>query len=115
MSLKRLNKEYDRVIITHNRSEDTPSTRVVLIKGLRIHIGIANCAPNDNFNRKLGRIIASGRAEFASQLNSGEKQKRASHDSKKQPMSYTIVCNDVGDLDNHILGFLPKREENIAE
>ena len=69
-SLKHLKEKFDRVIIKYTDK----SCEVMLVKGLDVYTGASKCHENDNFDRKLGRTIALGRAEFAVELKNGTKK-----------------------------------------
>ena len=99
MTLNKLKEQYDRVIITHNKDV---GSRVVLVDGLKMHVGHSMIHSNDTFNRRLGRTIAQGRAEYASKVASGDSTKR------KTGLSYTVTCGDVKELDEKILELFKK-------
>jgi len=68
-------KLYDREMIHHVKSNDliggSPGTVCVLWKDDMRHIGIARCNLKDQFNRKIGRKIAHGRALHALKEHEG--------------------------------------------
>ena len=99
MSLDKLKEKYDRVIITHDKAL---GSRVVLVNGLKLHIGESRLHDNDSFNRRLGRTIAQGRAEFASKVSDG------SSSGRKTELSFTVTCKDVKELDIEVSKYLPK-------
>ena len=116
MSLENLKKNFDRVIITHQKEGNNKGTKVVLVKGLKLFIGESKVHENDSFNRKLGRVIASGRAEFAFKVENGEKPARTfkSTEYKATPLNKTITCKDTKELDNVILTYLPEHKAKEA-
>ena len=105
--LEKLRKEYDRVIITHDNESEVKTTSVLLVKHLKIHIGIARCNPGDTYNRKLGNAIAIGRAKLAEQIDNKVAKERDTE--RRNKLTYTISANDVVDLDESVLSFLPKK------
>lgn len=105
--LSKLKTEFDKVIIKYGDK----SCNVMLIKGLNVFTGLSKCHENDNFNRKLGREIALGRAEFASKLVSGEKNSRNNTSFGEHEAKFTTSkCGDVTELDDKIIDFLPTRK-----
>lgn len=70
--LKKLQEKFDRVLIKYEKNK----CDILLVDGLRIFSGTSKCHEGDNFNRKLGRTIALGRAEFAFEAHSGNKTSR---------------------------------------
>ena len=105
--LDRLKTVYDRVLVLHNRIGEEKGTKVVLVKGLKLYIGESKLHANDVFNRRLGRTIAQGRAEFASKLDAGLVEKR------KTSLSYVITCKDNKELDNALLNYITNsKKEN---
>ena len=105
-SLSKLREEFDRVLIKYTDN----SCDVMLVKGLDVFTGRSKCHENDNFNRKLGRKIASGRAEFAFKVVKGEKSSRDNTCFRDGDCRHnTTRCNDVKDVDKCIINFLPTR------
>ena len=111
-SLKKLKEDYDRVLIKYTDK----SCEVLLVKGLNVFSGSSKCHENDNFDRKLGRTIALGRAEFAAKVSDGTKQSRGNmfytqHGLNESLKHSGIKCGDVNQVDEIIISFLPKRQE----
>lgn len=109
MNLKQARNEFDRVLVTHIRTETGAKTTVILVEGLNMYVGVSKCAPNDNFNRKLGVTIALGRATFEQRLRAGETTARKSHATRTESLSYTQTFGDVIKLDESVLTYLPKK------
>lgn len=102
-SLSSLKEKFDKVLIRYTDN----SCEVLLTKGLNVYKGISKCHENDNFNRKLGRTIALGRAEFVSGETNSRKDLFADGTakfSKKRVM-------DTKELDQCINNFLPKKRK----
>lgn len=114
-SLKKLKEDFDRVLIKYTDK----SCEVLLVKGLSVFSGSSKCHENDNFDRKLGRTIALGRAEFASKVSDGTKQSRGNsyyikekHGVRESLKHSGIKCGDINQVDEIIIDFLPKRKED---
>ena len=84
-SLNKLKQNFDKVLIKYTEN----SCNVLLVKGLNVFKGVSKCHENDNFNRKLGRKIALGRAEHAYKVANGAKLVRKIN---------TPVVNETGDI-----------------
>ena len=116
-SLKHLQEKFTKVIIKYTNK----SCEVMLVDGLNVFIGKSRCHENDNFDRKKGRTIALGRAEFAYKVNSGEKLARNSkcfistHGVPEVGCRYnSFNYTDVNQVDEHIISFLPTRRSQEA-
>lgn len=116
-SLKHLKEKFTKVIIKYTNK----SCEVMLVDGLNIFIGKSRCHENDNFDRKKGRTIALGRAEFAYKVDSGEKLARNSkcfistHGVQEVGCRYnSFNYTDVIEVDEHIISFLPTRQPQKA-
>lgn len=103
MSIEKLKEKYDKVLIKHNKEGPLKGTEVVLVKGLNIYMGSSLLHENDAFDRKRGRTIAVGRAEFARKVSNGEKESRDKRVGS--PESFTIKCKDAADLEARITAF----------
>jgi len=108
--LSKLKEDFDRVLIKYTDK----SCEVLLIKGLNVFSGSSKCHENDNFNKKLGRKIALGRAEFASKVTAGIKTNRGNEFSTGGFKHLGITCGDTKQVDEHIINFLPNRESQEA-
>ena len=119
-SLKAIKEKFDRVIIKYTDK----SCEVMLVKGLEVYGGLSRCHENDNFDRKLARTIALGRAEHESKVASGEKQPREASSKKYlisnveftdgYKYSQTVKFDDVTKLDEFVVDFLPERKSHKA-
>ena len=110
-SLKRLKEKFDRVIIKYTDK----SCEVLIVKGLEAYLGRSKCHESDNFDRKLGRTIALGRAEFAYKISLGEKVVRDSCGFYFEGAKYRInKFDDVFKLDEFVVSFLPDRKSHKA-
>ena len=104
--LKTLKEKFDKVYIKYTDK----SCDVMLVDGLDIFKGRAQCHINDNFNRKLGRTIALGRAEFQYKVNRGIKSQRRRRRLNGGPIrSSTVMCDSEATVNQCITDFLPKR------
>ena len=113
-NLKQLKEKFDKVIIKYTEK----ACEIALVDGLNVYLGLSICHENDSFNRKLGRKIALGRAEFAFKLAKGEKNQRKRKayraDEFKIPLYQSETFDDVVKLDEFIIDFLPKRRTQEA-
>ena len=116
-SLRHLQEKFTKVIIKYTEK----SCEVMLVDGLNIFTGRSRCHENDNFDRKKGRTIALGRAEFAYKVNSGLKEPRDSkcfistHGVPEVGCRYnSFAYTDVNQVDEHIISFLPTRQSQEA-
>ena len=110
-SLKKLKENFDRVLIKYTEK----SCEVLLVKGLNVYTGKSRCHENDNFDRKLGRTIALGRAEHASLVDNETKSSRTSKCFLAGGCKYTTASySDVKELDECIINFLPKNSKQEA-
>ena len=114
-SLNQLRETFDRVVIKYTDN----TCEVMLVKGLYVFTGKSRCHGNDNFNKKLGRTIALGRAEFASNVTLNNKATRSSmmktlSNGETMRCYSTKFCGDTSRVDEAIIKFLPTREEKNA-
>lgn len=74
-NLEELNKQFDRVALKHMVGEGKKgpagATIAVLHKGDHRYVGISACSSKDQFNRRIGRKIALGRALHLFKLSTG--------------------------------------------
>jgi len=68
LTVEDLRQEFDRVKIYYTAVGNKKVTRVGLVKGNNVFIGISECDPRDQFDKFIGRAIALGRAFFQSQV-----------------------------------------------
>jgi hypothetical protein len=114
--LERAKRRYDRVLIKYTSN----SCEVLIVDGLNVYRGLSRCHEKDTFNRKLGRTIALGRAEFAAKLARGEARNRDSQDRANMIAYQNVryyskqVCDNNVDVDQCIINFLPKRNTQEA-
>lgn len=76
--------------IWHERREDgayTGRTYAVIWDGDKRHVGIAQCAEDDQFSRKRGRQIAVGRANAMLRGRAGQLRYSLTFDPKRMPIS----------------------------
>ena len=107
-NLRQLKERFERVLIKYSKN----SCEVLIVDGLNVFAGQSKCHDNDSFNRKLGRTIALGRAEFAYEVSSGEKTPRENtcfQDGSCK--SSGIKCADTKQVDEIIIRFLPTRKK----
>ena len=112
-SLRQIKEQFERVIIKYTKK----SCEVMVVDGLKVYVGSSKCHDNDQFNRKLGRAIALGRAMHAyNVLNNGKNPRNISSLSFADGTSKynSFSCADTTGVDNLIIGFLPKRESQNA-
>lgn len=63
MHIDELKKTFKQVKVKHFNSETYKGTHVALVtEENKVFVGIAKCNPRDQFNRRIGRDIAVGRA-----------------------------------------------------
>ena len=110
-SLRQLKEKFDRVLIKYTDK----SCEVLLVDGLKVYTGKSKCHDNDNFDKKLGRTIALGRAEHAHGIAKGSKSSRESKCFLEGGCKYTSkTFGDVNQLDECIINFLPKNTKSEA-
>ena len=106
--LKKLQEKFDRVLIKYEKNK----CDILLVDGLFIFSGSSKCHEGDNFNRKLGRTIALGRAEFAYEAFVGNKTSRSGvkYDKNLKEYSYHSVkeCESAAMVDECINNFVKK-------
>jgi len=56
------NKEYFLYLTLKVKNKEHKLTYAGIVKDNKLHVGEAMCSPKDEFNKKLGRTIALGRA-----------------------------------------------------
>lgn len=107
-SLEQLKKEYTRVIIKHDKSEDgSARTTVLLLDGNVLHVGVAKFSNRgDVFSRSHGRLIAQGRAELAAEVSRGKSSTRVSSAKQREALSYTIDGLEAEEVQEFIDRFL---------
>lgn len=106
-SLKKLKENFDRVLIKYTEK----SCEVLIVDGLNVYKGKSKCHDHDNFDKKLGRTIALGRAEHAHGIANGSKSSRESSLFNTGGDKYTSATyGDVNKLDECIINFLPKNK-----
>lgn len=111
-SLKALKEKFDKVYIKYTDK----SCDVMLVDGLNIFTGRAQCHIDDNFDKKLGRTIALGRAEFRHKVKHGVKSPRPARILNGGFFSSdTILCDSEEFVDRCITYFLPKRLDKNKE
>jgi hypothetical protein len=71
MNVSDLKQGFDRVEIKHFNSKTYKATHVALVKNSTVYVGTSKCHGDDQFNRKLGREIAIGRAMHAWKVDAG--------------------------------------------
>ena len=106
-SLKQLREQFTKVLIRYTNKSCT----VMLVDGLNVYKGKSHCHESDNFNRKLGRTIALGRAEHAFNVLNGTKEGRENQEFNCDGTHryYAITHGDVKELDQCIINFLQKK------
>lgn len=116
MSLNRIREKFDKVFIRYTDK----SCEVLLIKGLTIFKGLSRCHENDNFDRKLGRTIALGRAEFAQKVDSGLRSSRKPKEqSRDENIKAVYSCEIIKllteeQVEQCIKDFLPKNRTQAS-
>lgn len=108
-SLKQLREQFTKVLIRYTNKSCT----VMLVDGLNVYKGKSHCHESDNFNRKLGRTIALGRAEFAFKVDKGliTGRKNKHYLGEEVHLHNTFKYGDVKEVDECIINFLPKVRE----
>lgn len=110
-NLKQLKEQFDKVYIKY----DGTSCSVLLVDGLNVFKGTSQCHKEDNFNRKLGRTIALGRAELAYKVGSGDAEPRtgikllSTGFYSEYPKQAIIRCGTPEILEECINSFVQKK------
>ncbi len=84
--------EYDRKITWHEKNEDgtkTGRTITVIWNGVKRFAGISQCSSKDHFNRKIGHVMSTARAEHLLAVETGQKQERHILDENGDPIGIT--------------------------
>jgi hypothetical protein len=77
-------------IITHIKEGEERFTTAIVIDGFNMHVGVAKCHEEDDFNERLGETIALGRARLAANIAKGEADIRKT--LRRFLLSYTVEC-----------------------
>ena len=109
-NLKQLREQFDKVIIKYSER----SCEVMLVKGLSLYVGRSQCHSGDSFNRKLGRTIALGRAEYIAKVSRGEENRRQDFIGAEFAKGYYVITHDEIQLDRVIQEFLPNKKSQEA-
>ena len=109
-NLKQLREQFDRVIIKYSEK----SCEVMLIDGLNAFSGVSKCHENDNFNKKLGRTIALGRAEHAFKIVREAAPERSSEFSEGGYKYKIAPFDSKEEVDAYIQEFLPNKKSQEA-
>lgn len=73
-----LKQHFDKVVLKHYTTGLYKGTKAALVKGNQVFLGTSLCVQEDQFNRRVGRLIALGRALHAYQVSTGQTHGRKS-------------------------------------
>lgn len=79
MTEQELKDQFDKVVVKHHKTEGSlyRATHAALVKGTTVYIGVSICDEEDQFNRRVGKAIALGRAFYGYGVNNYSIQPRS--------------------------------------
>lgn len=102
MNLQELRNTFDKVVLKHHKDSANPRTVAAIVDGNFVFIGVAKCFETDQFNRRLGREIAVGRALRAHRRFSKDLDYRkceVKREERGEPLSYFRMAGTYGTVE----------------